>query len=168
MTAIKIDGKPATNASEALAPHAGALFAALGSKRMAVVEIRSVERAEPAPDEDKEQAVKVRITHLEVANADQEETLRRALRALHLHRTAYGTLNEEQELELSKSTLADTAGELSHVEAARLRALIEHWTTYGRRTLNSAKLTEAEVRSELNKVMDAMRDAIFGKLVEVE
>lgn len=168
MTVIKIDAKPSTSAGESLTPHAGPMFATLGSTRMAVVEMRSVLRAEPAPDEDKERAVTVRISHLEVANPEQEETLRRALRALHLHRTAYGTLNEEQEMELSKATLADTAGELSHIEAARLRALVEHWTTYGRRALNSAKLTEAEVRSELTKTMDAMRDAIYGRLVEVE
>lgn len=168
MTTIKVDAKPSTYASESLAQHAGPLFATLGSTRMAVVELRSVERAEPAPDEDKERSVKVRISHLEVANPDQEESLRRALRALHLHRTAYGTLNEEQELELSKGTLEDTAGELSHIEAARLRALIDHWTTYGRRALNSAKLTEAEVRSEMAKALDAMRDAIYGRVVEVE
>lgn len=168
MTAIKVDAKLATGANEALTPHANALFAALGSNRMAVIELRSVERAEPAPDEDKERAVKVRIALLEVANADQEETLRRALRALHLHRTAYGTLTEDQELELSKATLADTAGELSHIESARLRALIDHWTRYANQALLSSKLTEAEVRSEMRKVVDAMRDAIYGRVADLD
>jgi len=167
VTAMKIDSKPSMQASEALAPHASPLFASLGSSRLAVVELRSVERAEPAPDEDKETAVKVRIVGLEVANADQEETLRRAMQALHLHRTAYGTITEDGDLEMAKSTLALIGDELHAYEAARLRSLIEVWTNYGRQALFSSKLTEAEVRSEMKKVFDVLRGAIHGERAEV-
>jgi hypothetical protein len=162
MTAIKVDAKLATNANEALNPHAAALFARLGSRRLAVVELRSAERTEPAPDEDKEQAVKVRIQALEVANPEQEETLRNVLRALHLHRTAYGTLNEEGELELSASTLERAAGEVNAIEAARLHAAIDQWVVYGNRVLSSNKATQSDVRREFDAVLKGLRAAVDG------
>lgn len=160
MTAIKMDGKLATNANESLAPHAAQLFARLGSSRMAVVELRSAERTEPAPDEDKEQAVKVRIQHLEVANPEQEETLRQVLSALRLHRTAYGTLNEEAELELSASTLERAAGEVNAIEAARLHVAIDRWTEYGYRVLTRSKTTASELRQEFDTVIKGLRAAV--------
>lgn len=160
MTALKIDSKLATAANEALAPHAAALFARLGSTRMAVVELRSAERTEPAPDEDKEQAVKVRVAHLEVANPEQEESLRQCLQALHLHRTAYGTLNEEGDLQLSESTLERAAGEVNAIEAARLHVAIERWTEYGHRVLSRNKTTASELRQEFDTVIKGLMASV--------
>lgn len=162
MTLIKVDGKPSTQAGEALTPHASSLSARLGSSRLAVAELRSVERVEPGPDEDKETAVKVRIVALEIASPEQEETLRKALYALHVHRTAWGTLTEAGDLEFAKDTLASLRDDLHGYEAARLRSLIELWTDYARNALMSAKITQAEMRAELKKVVDALRAAIHG------
>lgn len=163
VTAIKLDGKPSTHAAEALAPHAGAMFAKLGSTRMAVVELRSVERAEPAADEDKEQSVKVRVAHLEIANADQEDSLRRAMQALNLHRTSYGTLDDDGYIELSASTLERTAGEVNAIEAARLHVAVQKWTEFGRRILGQAKITMPELRREFDNMVRGLQAAADGK-----
>jgi hypothetical protein len=98
MTKIRFDSKVSASAADALTPLAGTLYAALGTHRVAVMELASVERNDLADDEDKEPYVKVRVVHLEVANEEQEETLRQALRALRLHRTATGTLDEDGEV----------------------------------------------------------------------
>jgi hypothetical protein len=127
---------------------------------MAVVELRAVERSEPAADEDKEQSVKVRISHLEIANTEQEETLRRVLGALNLHRTAYGTLTEEGDIELSASTLERAAGEVNAIEAARLNTAIDRWTEYGRRALGQPKVTLTELRKEFDSVIRGLQAAV--------
>lgn len=160
MTAIKVDSKLATHANEALAPHAAPMFARLGSTRMAVVELRAVERAEPAADEDKEQSVKVRISHLEVANVEQEDTLRQVLGALNLHRTAYGTLTESEDLTLSESTLERAVGEVNAIEAARLHVAIDRWTEHGNRVLGQQKLTMLELRREFDTVIKGLRAVV--------
>lgn len=162
MTAIKVDSKLATNANEALTPHAGPLFGRLGSSRMAVVELRSVERTEPAEEEDKEQAVKVRIAHLEVAGADQEDTLRNVMRALNAHRTAYGTLTEDEDVLLADSTLERAVGEINAVEAARLHVAIDRWTEVLARALTQPKLSSAGLRSEVDTAIRGLRLAKFG------
>jgi hypothetical protein len=162
MTLIKVDGKPSTQAGEALTPHASKLSARLGSSRLAIVELRSVENVVPGPDEDRETTVKVRIVMLEVAAEEQEETLRKALHALHVHRTAWGTLTEDGDLEFAKDTLASLRDDLHGYEAARLRSLIDLWTGYARNALLSRKITQAELRSELQKTVDALREAIHG------
>lgn len=162
MTAIKVDGKLSVGANEALAMHAGSLFARLGSSRIAVVELRSVERAEPAADEDKEQSVKVRISSLEIANPDQENALRRCLEALHTHRTAYGTLTEDNDIELSSSVIEATGGELNAVEAARLHVAIDKWTEYLRRIQTQSKITQTQMRTEMDTVIKGLRTAVEG------
>jgi hypothetical protein len=156
---LKIDGRLAANAASGLEPHAGPLYASPGSRRWAVVELKHAERTEPAPDEDSDASVKVRITHLEVANAEQEETLRRVHRALHLHRTAYGTLTEQGEVELADSTLDLAAGELSAIEAARLHVAIDRWVDYGRRVLAGSKATATDLRRELDTVLKGLATA---------
>lgn len=160
ITAIKLASKLATHANEALAPHGATLFARLGSSRMAVVELRSSERIEPAADEDKEQTVTVKVAHLEVAGAEQEDTLRQVLMALKLHRTSQGTLTEDGDLQLSASTLDRAAGEVNAIEAARLHAAIDLWTTYGRRVLSSSKTTASDLRREFDTVLRALQGVV--------
>lgn len=149
MTTIKLDSKPATAAGDALAPHATRLYANPGVRILGVVELAHVERTEPAPDEDREPSVKLRISHLEIANSEQEDALRTAQRALYLNRTAQGTLGEDGDIELSKHTLSLTAGILASVEASRLRVALDHWAVYARRVLNTSNVTISEMRHEL-------------------
>jgi hypothetical protein len=157
VTKIKLDSAMANAAQDALTPHVARLYSSLGTRIVVV----AVERTQPAADEDKEAAVKLAIKHLEVANGDQEEAVRQALRALHTQRTAYGTITEQQDIELSERTLAQCAGELNLIEAARLHVAIERWTDYARQAINNGKLTASELRHELTAVTEGLRATVF-------
>jgi hypothetical protein len=165
VTKIKLDSAIANAANDALAPHVGRLYTSLGTRIVVIAELAAVERTQPAADEDKEAAVKLQIKHLEVADADREEPVREALRALHTQRTAYGTLNEDNEVELSARTLAACAGELNLIEAARLHVAIEKWTDYARQATSNTKLTTSELRHELVAVAEGLRAAIFPDML---
>ena len=160
MTKIKIDTAMANAAQDALTPHVARLYSTLGTRIVVVAELAAVERTQPAADEDKE-AVKLAIKHLEVAGPDQEDAVRQALRALHTQRTAYGTLNERDEVEISENTLRACAGELNAIEAARLHVAIEKWTDYANRAIHNSKLTASELRQEMTSVADGLRASIF-------
>jgi hypothetical protein len=127
---------------------------------MAVIELRSAERTEPAEGEDKEQSVSVRVSGLEVANVEQEDALRQVMRALHLQRTAYGTLTEEGDIELAASTIEDAAGEFASIEAARLHVAIDRWVGYGRAVLSRSKTTQSEMRAEFDTVLKGLMAAV--------
>jgi hypothetical protein len=151
MTVIKLDGQPSAAARAALEPYAEQLYANQGLHLVAVVEMAHLERTEPAPDAQRERTVRVRITGMEVARGEQERALREAQRALHLHRTAYGSLTEHGDVELSQRTLELTAGELHAVEAARLRAAALNWQGYLTKLLGrSGGLSKAEVLHEVD------------------
>jgi lipoate-protein ligase A len=148
MTQVKIAGKASTVAAEALGRHAAALYATPGKRIVGVVELVHVLRTQPAPDEDKEPSVELRIQQLEIGEADQEDVLRQAIRALNIARTAQGTLTEEGDIELSDRTLEMTADRLSDLEASRLVVACHHWADYARRILSVKKLTTSEARHE--------------------
>jgi hypothetical protein len=152
MTVIKLDSKMATNARDAIDPLAARLYANRTARVLGVVELAHLERMEPAPDADKEAAVKLRITHLELAGEEQEEHLRQALRALYMQRTAAGTLDPDGEILLSERTLELTAGVLHAVDAARLRVVVRHWSDYLRRVQGQPDLTVSELRHEVDTV----------------
>jgi hypothetical protein len=156
VTIAKIEGKPAAAAAAGLEPWVAPLYATPSKRVIGVVELAHVLRTQPAPDADKEAEVRLRITHLEIARPEQEDALRQALLALHLHRTAYGTLNEDGELQLSESTLSLTAGQLHALEAARLRAAVAHWYSQCRRVLAVPEITVSEMRHELDTIADGL------------
>lgn len=162
MTDIKIEGKLGGHASEALALHAGPLFTRLGSTRMVIAELKSATREEVAADEDKKQSVRLRIQALEVANADQENAVRRCLEALHTQRTAYGTLTEDADVELSASVIEATQGNLIAVENARLHVAIDRWTEYANRVSIQPKMTLSQMRIEMDTVIKGLRAALYG------
>jgi hypothetical protein len=156
VTVIKLDSKPATSARLALEPLAAALYATPGMRIVGVIELAHLERTQPAPESDKEPSVKLRITGLEIAGPEQEDVLREAQRALFVHRTAYGTLNDSLDVELSERTLELLGGQLHALEAARLRTSVTHWQAYIRRVLSIAEVTTAEMRHELDQVADGL------------
>lgn len=162
MVNLKIDARPSTAASEALDPHVRRLYDQPGLRLMVVGELEHIERTQPAPGSEKPPTVKVRFTHLEVPNADQEDYIREAQRALFLQRTARGTLQEDGQLELSESTLHLTGGLLHAVEAARLKVALEHWAKYARRAFHAPDLTASEVRHELQIVAEGLAAAALG------
>ena len=156
MTVLKIDGKPTSSARDGIESYIGALYTTPGKRLLGVIELQRVERTEPDPGADSEASVKVRMSALEIANTDQEETLRQALRALHLHRTAYGKLTEDGDVELAETTLERTAGMLHAVEAARLRVAVTHWREYIGGVLRLADPSVTELQHELSTLFDGL------------
>ncbi|MFG2269096.1 hypothetical protein ACGFNY_04900 [Streptomyces chartreusis] len=94
MTTVKIDSKVLADVEKAIRPHAKELFANLGTHLMAVVELASVERTEPGPDEEKADSVKIRVVGIEVA-ADEftDERLRQQQQDMYRQRTSEGTFD---------------------------------------------------------------------------
>jgi hypothetical protein len=157
---IKLASTMAQNGQDALGLHAGHLYSALGSRVVAIVEVASIERTEVATDEDKEPVVTLQIKNMEVAGEGQEEPLRDAMRALNLQRTAFGTLTEDNDVELAENTLARCAGDLSRIEAARLHVAIEKWAEYARSASRSG-LTGEQLRKELKTIGDALTGVLY-------
>jgi hypothetical protein len=168
VTAVKLNSKLATYASDALTAHVPSLYSNLGKRIVGVVELAAVERTQAAPDEDKEASVTLQIKHLEVASVDQEDNIRHALRALHTQRTAYGTITEAGDIELSETTLSRCAGEVNAVEAARLHIAIDRWHDYARQALANSKLTGTELRRELTTIADALHATIYPPTIKAE
>jgi hypothetical protein len=157
VTTAKIESKLSAAAASGLEPWVQLLYAVPGKRVIGVVELRHVERTQVAPEADADPSVKLRVTHLEIARDEQEETLRQALQALFLHRTAHGTLDEDGELKLTDQALRLVAGQLHALEAARLRAAVIHWHQQCRRVLGVSEITVAEVRHELDMIADGLQ-----------
>lgn len=160
MTTLKIDGKPATAARDGIESYVGQLYASPGMRLVGVIELEHVERTEPAPGADREASVRVRMSALEIANPEQENAIREALRALHLHRTAYGKLTEDGDIELAQSTLERCAGMLHAIEAARLRAAVSHWQLYTQRVQSLHDASVTELLHELRTIADGLTAAL--------
>ena len=167
MTALKIEGKPTASAMAALAPHVRRLYDRPGIRVMAVVELEHTERMQPAPNADKDASVTMRISAVEVPTLEQEEAIREVQRALYLERTATGTLDEEGTLLLSKQTLKDAGGIVTHLALARLSAGVQHWRAYAARVNSNANLTVGELRREVDAIRDGL-DAVLGRLGDGE
>lgn len=160
---LKLDSKSSTAAEDVLAQHARPLYDRPGARIVGVVELAHIERTQPAPDADAEASVKVRITALEVGRDEQEHHLREAMRALYLHRTARGTIDEAGEVELSDRTIELTGGVLHAVEAARLRTVARHWGEYARAVTKTNKpLSSSELLRELAAIADGLDAAVYG------
>lgn len=159
MTVVKIQGKPRAAAAGPIEQRADWLWDHPGGRVIGVVELVHTERSEPAPESDKDRTVTLAISTLELASAEQEETMRKAARALFLHRTAVGTLDPDGEVELSERTLNLLVGELHEREAVRLRAALTHWAEYARKVFLTPDLRESELRHELQAITDGLHAA---------
>lgn len=156
MTKLKFDSSMARAAADALAPHIRGIYDRPGSTVLFVGEAKHVERTQPAPDADGDPSVKVRITHLELPNKDQEGAIREAMKALYTQRTAQGTLDEDGALQLAQGTLRGIGGLLHGIEVARLRAGLSYWVQYVARVNSNSKLTLSEIQHELDLVANGM------------
>lgn len=166
MPVVKLESKLGTEAAEALEELAPALYGTRGARILGVVELWASERSQVEADSGKIPYVKLTMTDLEIANSTQEDSLREAMRALYLHRTAHGTLDVDGELELSSRTVELTAGNLHAHEAARLRATTKHWADYADRVLVDSTLTSTELRHEIAAVVAGMKAALLGAEVD--
>ena len=156
MTTLKFDSKLGAAAAAALEPHIRPIYDRPDCTRLAIIELRHVERTQPAAGSDKEPSVRVRITHLEIPNKEQEGVIREAMRALYLQRTAQGTLDEDGQVQLTESTLRNLSGLVHEIEVARLRAGLTHWVDYIARVNATTKLTISEIRHELDTIAQGM------------
>lgn len=157
MTEIKIEGKLPAGAGEAIGEHAQRLYDKLGATRVGIVELRAAHRVTPGPGEDKKPTVSLRIAALEIANSDQEEHIRNAQRALYLGRTARGTLTDDGQIELAEDSLRLLGDTLFDVEAARLRAGLERWTTEMARVASTPTLLDGEIRHQVDRIRKGLQ-----------
>lgn len=161
MTTLKIDSKVSPSAADALELHVPALYSNPGARVLAVMEMVHVERTQPAPEADGKASVKMRIVSLEVPSKDQAGAVREVLRALHLQRTAAGTLDEDGEIVLTDQTLKNAAGLLVDVEAARLRVGLKHYARAARDLSHTtSNLSASEFRHELANIADGLDDVL--------
>lgn len=165
---FKIIGTPDTRALEALVPHSSALYATPGKRIVIVAELAAVERTQIAPDEEgRKPSVTLQIKECEVAAAEQEDAVRQTMKALNLHRTAYGTLTEDLDVELSAETISRCAGDVTQIEAARLHTGADYWGSYAQHASRSAK-TVTELRRELANVGQALHALIYPSARKTE
>lgn len=130
MTTLKVESSPGKSAETALEVHVPALYADMSKTLVAIVELKPIERLQPAPGAEKTPSVKVRIVHCEVPDTEQVDSVREALRALYLQRTARGTIDSEGELQLADRTIDLLTGALYEHRALRLVAGLRYWQEY--------------------------------------
>lgn len=156
MTIIKIAGKPAASASDAIESYADKLYRDKALRVVAIVEFKHAGINEPAPDEGKDRSVEIRISGLEVASPAQEEDLRKAMRALYLARTADGTLDPDGEVEASRSIMSLIGERLADAEMVRQGIGIRHWAGEARRVFRTPMITQQELLHELQRIADGL------------
>jgi hypothetical protein len=134
MPNAKLNTKLGSDAEDGLQPHIADLYRDQGRRVVAIAELRATERTEVVSDAEAggTPTVKLTVTALEIANPKLEDHLRHGLEALYIQRTAYGTLDEEGQIELSDRTLEFLGGELHAVEAARLHATLRYFARAAR------------------------------------
>lgn len=160
MTQLKFESKPAAAAAEAIEAWVRPLYDHPGKRLVAVMELATTERTEPAPGSEKVPVVKVRITQLEIPSDDQAGHIREAMRALYLQRTARGTIDEDGQLEIAPDTLRLAAGQMYAVGFARIKSHLQHWRTYVNRLTYGPDLTASEWKHELDIVRQGLDAAL--------
>lgn len=155
-TKIRLDSKIGGGPSNALEPLVRQIWNKPGARIVGVIELTHVERTEPAPDTDGDPSVKIRMSALEIAGKEHEGAIREVMRAMFAMRTARGTLDEEGQLQLSKGTVERAAGLVTDIEVARLRAGLDIWVDYTRRVAQTQKLTQSELRHEVQNILDGL------------
>lgn len=165
---IKIESKPAKGAADALGQYASAMYATLGKRIVGIFELEASERNDVADDSDTKTWVKLKITSLEVAGPDQEDIVRQAMAALNVQRTAYGTLTEDEDIELSKGTLERCADDLPLLTAARLHTAIEVYGDKLRAAGRNQKLNNADLRKTIDDLTRGLLGTIYPAMLPVD
>lgn len=160
MTKLKFESSVAAAAAEALEPWVRPLYEQPGKRLVAIIELATTERTEPAPNTDRVPVVKVRVTSLEIPADDQAGFIREAMRALFLQRTAHGTFGEDGQLEFAPETLRMVAGQMHAVGFARMKTHMQRWQEYLRRLAYGPDLTASEWKHELDIVRQGLSAAL--------
>lgn len=157
---LKLGSSLSASAQESLDDLISPLFSKPGMRILAITEWAHIERTQPAPDEGKEPSVTMGVKLIEVARGEQVEHVRKALRALHVQRTARGTLDEQLgELRLNQSVVEELGDDLALRETARLRAAMKHTADTVNR-LRIGQFSEAELRKQLDKLHTILQSTL--------
>jgi hypothetical protein len=163
MTELKLQYNLKGQPTDALAEHVERIYDNPGSTFLAVVEFRHTERVEYA-DEDREPSVKCRVANLEVARSgEQEQQVRSLLRALHLQRTAQGTLDDAGEVRLSKQTIELTTGLAMGEEVARLRTVLDVVQQKVHELASTPSMLESDLRAKVDALDVVLSAAMRGE-----
>lgn len=144
------------------------LRATPGCRIVGVVELERFQLNRP-DDADADPTVLLRISDLELAKGgDQEAQLRLAMQALHLHRTAGGTLTEDGDIELAQATLDKLPEKVSVFESARLRAAFEALVDRVTGLSKNTRHNDGDLRRELRKLADLGQKALAGEQLTID
>lgn len=165
--AISFSGRLNADPLHALQSQITRLRAKPGCKLMGVVEIERYQINQP-DDSDAEPTVLLRISDLEIGKGEQEALLRSAMLALHLHRTAGGTLTEDADIELAQDTLDKLPDLVSVHESARLHAAFEFLVDRVTGLSKNTRHNDGDLRRELKKLADLGVKALAGEQLTID
>lgn len=164
---ISFSGRLNADPLHALQSQLGRLRAQPGCKLMGVVEIERYQINQP-DDSEAEPTVLLRISDLEIAKGEQDALLRQSMVALHLHRTAGGTLTEDADVELAQNTLDKLPDLVSTFESARLRAAFEALVDRVTGLAKNTRHNDGDLRRELKKLADLGVRALAGEQLTID
>lgn len=166
MTTAKISGAPGSAAASGLAPHIDDMYKHPGKRVVVIGELRHVEMTVPIEDTEKEPSVKLALTELEVATGDLERLVREALEALHMRRTASGTLTEHGDVRMAESRLQQLGGEINAIEAARLTIAVKGLRETAVAVLTDPNANTGQLRHGIRRLIDRFDRVINGGDIE--
>lgn len=131
---------------------------------IAIAEIKPVDKNVPmSADSKKDGVVRLAIDAFEVAvPGEQERVARDLLRLLYVARTAEGTLDSENEMQLTEQTLERAADLVAAEQVASLVAILDWMVTQVREIADAEKLRPVDVRKLLGQVADRAAAARLG------
>jgi hypothetical protein len=139
-----------------------------GCRIVGVVEIERYQLNKP-DDAESDPTVLLRLVALELAKStEQDAVLRSAMLALHLHRTAGGTLTEDADVELAQDTLDKLPDLVCVHESARLHAAFEYLVDRISGLAKNTKHNDGELRQELKKLADLGVKALAGEQLTLD
>lgn len=165
--AFTLSGFVPADPGHAIEAQINRLRAKPGCRVVGIVEIERYQVNKP-DDADADPTVLLRISDLEIAKGEQEALLRSAMTALHLHRTAGGTLTEDADIELAQNTLDKLPDLVATYESARLRAAFEALVNRVTGLAKNTRHNDGDLRRELKKLADLGVRALAGEQLTID
>lgn len=154
--------------SDAIDSQIPKLRAQPGCRIVGVVELERYQINQP-DDGEAEPTVLLRLSALELAKStEQDALLRQAMAALHLHRTAGGTLTEDGDVELAQDTLDKLPDLVSTHESARLHAAFEYLVHRVEGLSKNNAHNDGTLRRELKKLAETGVRALAGEQLTID
>lgn len=165
--AFTLSGFVPADPGHAIEAQIAKLRAQPGCRVVGIVELERYQVNKP-DDADSEPTVLLRISDLEIAKGEQEALLRSSMTALHLHRTAGGTLTEDADVELAQATLDKLPDLVSTFESARLRAAFEALVSRISGLAKNTRHNDGDLRREMKKLADLGVAALAGEQLTID